>query len=58
VTDVTLRVATGYQVWFLDPTTDTQVLAQSSTFEVKAPGSQYPSAWVLVLDIQSDILSM
>lgn len=38
VTDVTLRVGTGYQVLFLD-TTETQVLAQSSSFEVKAPGT-------------------
>jgi hypothetical protein len=57
VTDVTLRVGTGYQVSFFD-TTETQVLAQSSAFEVKAPGSQYPSAWALVPDIQSDILPM
>jgi len=39
VTDVTLRVGTNYQVLFLDPTTDTQVIAQSSNFEVKAPGT-------------------
>ncbi|KAI0275500.1 hypothetical protein BGY98DRAFT_992297 [Russula aff. rugulosa BPL654] len=39
VTDVTLRVGTGYQVMFLDPTTDTQLIAQSSAFEVKAPGT-------------------
>lgn len=57
MTDVTLRTGTGYQVLFLD-TTETQVLARSSDFEVKAPGSQYPSAWALVPDIQSDILSM
>ncbi|KAN0103645.1 hypothetical protein V8E52_011783 [Russula decolorans] len=38
VTDVTLRVGTGYQVSFFD-TTETQVLAQSSAFEVKAPGT-------------------
>ena len=57
MTDVTLRVGTGYRVAFLD-TTETQVLAQSSDFEVKAPGSQYPSAWAFVPDIQSEILSM
>lgn len=58
MTDVTLRVGTGYQVSFLD-TTETQVLAQSPTFEVKAPGSQYPSSWALLVpDIQSDTLSM
>lgn len=49
MTDVTLRVGTGYKVWFFD-TTETQVIAQSSDFEVKAPGSQYSSAWAL-LDI-------
>jgi hypothetical protein len=58
VTDVTLRVGTGYQVLFLDPTTDTQLIAQSSAFEVKAPGSQYPLAWTLVPNFQSDILPM
>ena len=57
MTDVTLRTGTGYRVSFLD-TTETQVLAQSSDFEVRAPGSQSPSAWALVPDIQSDILSM
>ena len=57
MTDVTLRTGTGYQVAFLD-TTETQVLAQSASFEVKAPGSQYPSAWAVVPDIQSDIPSM
>jgi hypothetical protein len=57
VTDVTLRVGTGYQVAFLD-TTETQVLAQSAAFEVKAPGSQYYSARALVPDIQFDILSL
>lgn len=57
MTDVTLRVGTGYQVVFLD-TTETQVLAQSASFEVKAPGSQYPSAWALVPDVQFDILSL
>ncbi|KAH9995218.1 hypothetical protein BJV77DRAFT_235898 [Russula vinacea] len=39
VTDVTLRVGTGYRVLFVDPTTDTQLIAQSSDFEVKAPGT-------------------
>jgi len=39
VTDVTLRVGTGYQVVFVDPTNQTQVLAQSSDFEVKAAGT-------------------
>jgi len=38
VTDVTLRVGTGYQVSFLD-TTETQIIAQSASFEVKAPGT-------------------
>jgi hypothetical protein len=38
VTNVTLLVGTGYRVWFLD-TTETQVLAQSSDFEVKAAGT-------------------
>ncbi len=57
MTNVTLLVGTGYRVWFLDPT-QTQVLAQSSDFEVKAAGSPYPSAWALVPDTQSDILSM
>ena len=48
MTDVTLRVGTGYQVVFLD-TTETQVLAQSAAFEVKAPGSQYPQLGLLYL---------
>lgn len=38
VTEVTLRVGTGYRVLFLD-TTETQLIAQSSDFEVKAPGT-------------------
>lgn len=58
MTDVTLRVGTGYRVSFLDPITDTQLIAQSSDFEVKAPGSQYIAASALVFDIQSDILSI
>ncbi len=57
MTDVTLRVATGYRVLFLD-TTQTQLLAQSSDFELKVPGSQYLSAWALVPDIRYDVLSM
>lgn len=55
MTDVTLRVGTGYQVVFLD-TTETQIIAKSSTFEVKAPGSQY-LAWALVPNIRFDLLS-
>ncbi|KAF8466043.1 hypothetical protein DFH94DRAFT_639426 [Russula ochroleuca] len=39
VTDVTLRVGTGYKVLFVDTNTDSQVIAQSSDFEVKAPGT-------------------
>jgi len=39
VTNVTLLVGTGYQVVFVDPTTDSQVLARSASFEVKAPGT-------------------
>jgi len=39
VTNVTLLVGQGYQVVFVDPTTDTQVIARSSEFEVKAPGT-------------------
>lgn len=58
MTDVTLRVGTGYRISFLDITTDTQVYAQSSDFEVKAPGSQYIAALTLVFYIQSDILSI
>ncbi|KAI9447078.1 hypothetical protein F5148DRAFT_1020530 [Russula earlei] len=39
VTDVTLRVGTGYRVAFLDPVNDNQTFAQSSDFEVKVPGT-------------------
>jgi len=39
VTNVTLRVGTGYTVSFVDTTNETQVFAQSSTFEVKAAGT-------------------
>jgi len=39
VTDVTLVVGTGYQVSFVSPTDASQVLAQSSNFEVKVPGT-------------------
>lgn len=58
MTEVTLRVGTGYQVLFLDVTTDTELIAQSSAFEVKAPGSQCPLAWALVPNFLSDILPM
>jgi len=39
VTDVTLVVGTGYQVSFVSPANASQVLAQSSNFEVKVPGT-------------------
>ncbi|KAI0245949.1 hypothetical protein BJV78DRAFT_1158244 [Lactifluus subvellereus] len=39
VTGVTLRVATGYQVAFVNPANTNQVYATSSTFEVKAAGT-------------------
>lgn len=58
MTDVTLRVATGYRVSFVDGNNETQLLAQSSDFEVKAAGSLYPSAWALVPDVQFDTPSM
>ncbi|KAH9959346.1 hypothetical protein BC827DRAFT_1101116, partial [Russula dissimulans] len=39
VTNVTLVVANGYTLSFVSPTNTSQILAQSSTFEVKPAGS-------------------
>ncbi|KAI0259482.1 hypothetical protein BC834DRAFT_846706 [Gloeopeniophorella convolvens] len=39
VTNVTLLTGTGYQVVFINPINSTQVYANSSDFEVKAPGT-------------------
>ncbi|KZT38758.1 hypothetical protein SISSUDRAFT_1128545 [Sistotremastrum suecicum HHB10207 ss-3] len=39
VTNVTLLVASGYQVEFVNTTNLTQVFATSQTFDVKAPGT-------------------
>jgi len=39
VTNVTLRPGTGYQVVFINSVDPTQVYANSSDFEVKAPGT-------------------
>ncbi|KAI0073205.1 hypothetical protein K474DRAFT_1603737, partial [Panus rudis PR-1116 ss-1] len=41
VTNVTLRVADGYTVSFVNPTNASQIYANSSTFSVRAPGSTY-----------------
>ncbi|KAI9439412.1 hypothetical protein BJY52DRAFT_1096204, partial [Lactarius psammicola] len=39
VTNVTLRPGTGYQVVFINPVNTTDIYANSSNFEVKAPGT-------------------
>jgi len=39
VTNVTLKVADGFQVSFVNPTNHSQVYATSNTFSVKAPGT-------------------
>lgn len=39
VTNVTLKVGTGYQVEFVSPQNHSDVFAVGNTFDVKAPGS-------------------
>ena len=41
ITDVTLKVGTGYNVQFVSPTNQSNVYANSTSFEVKAPGSKF-----------------